>query len=191
MVDNYEKARGESSEWRSPRFYFDRFRLEFDLDPCAPLDGYYAVPAKKIYTIRDNGLAQPWFGLVYVNPPWSEARNTVVPWLRKFFAHEDGGIFVCVARISCSWFHELVLPRADLLCFPTDKTQFYKSDGNPGPAPTNGVVLIGKGEITCNALRQSGLGYRLIVDRTAASSTQISKLSRVPQTVPSTTGAVL
>ena len=95
-------------------------------------------------------------------------RRGVVPWLGKFFAEADGGIFFCVARTSCDWFHEFVLPNAELVAFPRGKTRFIQPDGSPGPAPTNGVALIAKGEIACEALRRSGLGFCVIVDRGAA-----------------------
>jgi len=172
MVDNYEKAKGESSEWRTPGWLLDSIGLGYGLDPCAPTSGYYAVRARKVFTIAENGLLQSWrgHGEVFVNPPWSEERRAVVSWLRKFFAEADGGIFVCVARTSADWFHELVLPHADLLCFPTGKTRFIKPDGSPGPSPTNGIALIAKGEVACDALRRSGLGFCLTVDRSAAPS---------------------
>jgi hypothetical protein len=170
MVNNYEKAVGESSEWRTPQFIFDTLALEFDLDPCAPTFGFNCVPAKRIYTRYDDGLRQPWAGTVYVNPPWSEERRAVVAWLRKFFAHDGGGIFICVARTSADWFHELVLPHAELICFPTGKTRFHRPDGSLGPEPTNGIALLGMGEVACAALRQSGLGFCLTVDRSAAPS---------------------
>src|SRR5262245_42627495 len=111
MDKNFEKAKGLSSEWRTPQYFFDRFGLTFDLDPCAPIDdGYYAVPARKTFTVVDDGLRQPWTGLTFCNPPWSVRRDAVVPWLRRFLEHEGGGIFVCVARTSCWWFHELIYP---------------------------------------------------------------------------------
>jgi DNA N-6-adenine-methyltransferase Dam len=135
---------------------------------AAPKTASVAYRRKKTYTKRDNGLLAPWHGLVFCNPPWSEQKRAVVPWLRKFIAHPGGGIFLCVARTSCDWFHELVLPNADLLCFPTGKTRFIRPDGNPGPAPTNGIALIGKTEVACEALRRSGLGHCLTVDLTAA-----------------------
>jgi len=170
MVDNYEKAKGESSEWRTPASLLDPIGLKYGLDPCAPTGGYYAVQAERVFTIADNGLAQSWhgFGSVFVNPPWSETRRAVVPWLRKFFAEADGGIFVCVARTSADWCQEFVFPNAELVCFPAGKTRFIKPDGSPGPSPTNGIALIAKGEIACEALRRSGLGFCLTVDRSAA-----------------------
>jgi hypothetical protein len=166
----HEAAVGESSEWRTPPSIFDKLKVEFDRDVAAPESGYCCVPARRIYTRRDDGLRQPWDGIVFCNPPWSERRRAIVPWLKRFFAHEGGGIFVCVARTSADWFPELVLPHSELLCFPTGKTRFHKPDGSLGPMPTNGIALIAKGEIACMALRRSGLGFCLTVDPTARRS---------------------
>jgi hypothetical protein len=120
------------------------------------MSGYYAVQAEKLLTAADNGLKQSWRGqgLVFANPPWSEERRAVVPWLRKFNDEADGGIFVCVARTSSDWWHLHVLPHAVLIYFPTGKTRFIRPDGTPGPAPTNGIALLGKGEIACEALQR-------------------------------------
>jgi hypothetical protein len=181
-MDNYERAKGESSEWRTPGpSLLDPIGLKYGLDPCAPTSGYYAVRARKVFTIADNGLLQSWrgHGEVFVNPPWSEERRAVVPWLRKFFAEADGGIFVCVARTSADWFHELVLPNAELIGLPFGKTRFIKPDGSPGPSPTNGIALISKGKVACEALRRSGLGFCLTVDRSAAPSMRANNVGVV------------
>jgi hypothetical protein len=79
-----------------------------------------------------------------------------------------------VARTSADWFQGVVLAHAELLGFPATKTRFHKPDGSLGPEPTNGICLIAKGEIACEALRRSRLGYCLIVDRTAVSSMRVS-----------------
>jgi hypothetical protein len=173
MVDNYEKAVGLSSEWRTPPFIFAALALQFDLDPCAPTSGFYCVPAKKKYTVHEDGLRASWrgYGLSFVNPPWSEGRGAVVPWLRRFYAHPDGGIFVCVARTSCDWWCELVWPLSELILFPRGKTRFLRPDGSPGPSPTNGVALLAKGEVACAALRRCGnglLGFCATPDRSAS-----------------------
>jgi hypothetical protein len=172
MDKNFEKAKGNTSEWRTPATILTALGLKYRLDPCAPTSGYYAVPAEEIYTARDNGLVLPWFGLVFVNPPWSEKKRAVVPWLHRYLSHDGGGIFLCVARTSCDWWHELVLPRAELICFPTGKTRFFMPDGGPGISPTNGIAILAKGEIACEALRRSGLGYCVTVDLSAAPSTR-------------------
>jgi hypothetical protein len=124
MDKNFEKAKGNTSEWRTP-----------------------------------------------ATPPWSEKKRAVVPWLHRYFSHDGGGIFLCVARTSCDWWHELVLPQAELICFPTGKTRFFMPDGGPGASPTNGIAILAKGEIACEALRRSGLGYCVTVDLSAAPPT--------------------
>jgi len=44
--------------------------------------------------------------------PFSGRRGQV-PWLHKFFAH-DNGIAIVAARTSADWCHELVVPAAPL-----------------------------------------------------------------------------
>ena len=129
----HEAAVGESSEWRTPASIFDALRLKFDLDPCGPEDGFCCVPAKRIYTRHNNGLLPPWRGLVFANPPWSERRRAVVPWLRRFFAHPDGGIFLCVARTSADWFQDVVTSRASRIT--KLRSPPTTPPANVGPAP--------------------------------------------------------
>jgi integrase len=64
-------------------------------------------PTRRIFTARDDGLRQPWHGLIWLNPPFGGRRGQV-PWLRKFFEHRNG-IALCAARTSADWFHELVV----------------------------------------------------------------------------------
>jgi hypothetical protein len=163
MAKYHEPSIGLTSEWRTPPSTFNPLGLEFDLDPCSPLDGPDFVPARKKYTINDNGLLQPWFGLAFVNPPFG-GRNGHVPWMMKFFEHGNG-ILVVKAYTSSGWWHGYVVPNAELLCFPKGKTKFIHPDGSVGTAPGHGVCLIGAGEIACAALRQSRLGWTCVIER--------------------------
>jgi predicted RNA methylase len=54
---------------RRRRPLFSALGLVFDLDPSSPGPGHW-VPARKIYTVDDDGLRQPWSGLVFMNPPF-------------------------------------------------------------------------------------------------------------------------
>jgi hypothetical protein len=50
------------------------------------------------------------------------------------------------ARTSADWFHEVVVPNAQTLLFPSGKTKFVRpEDGSVGKEPGTGVVLIGMG----------------------------------------------
>src|SRR5215472_3204465 len=167
----HERSTGQSSEWRTPPAYFDRIGLEFDLDPCWPLARPCFVPARARYTAADDGLRRPWppGALTFVNPPFGGRRGQE-PWLEKFLAHPGGGIALCAARTSADWFHRTVVPRAELLLFPSSKTKFIRPDGSIGKEPGTGVALIGMGRVACEALLHSGLGacMTIVAPRNAA-----------------------
>jgi len=152
----HEPCIGATSDWYTPPEYFEALGLVFDLDPCSPGPGHW-VPARKIYTIKDDGLQQLWDGLVFMNPPFG-GRNGHVPWLVKFLDHANG-IAIVRSYTSSGWFHTYVVPRAELLLFPNGKTRFIRPDGSVGKEPGHGVVLIGMGRIANDALLRSELGF--------------------------------
>jgi DNA N-6-adenine-methyltransferase (Dam) len=156
----HEPSIGLSSDWFTPRPIFDALRLVFDLDPAHPGrdNPHCVVPARKIFTKADDGLRQPWppGDLIFMNPPFGGRRGQV-PWLRKFFQH-GSGIALVAARTSADWFHEVVVPNAELLLFPNGKTKFIRPNGSIGKEPGSGVALIAVGSIACAALLRSGLG---------------------------------
>jgi DNA N-6-adenine-methyltransferase (Dam) len=159
----HENSIGASDDWHSPPEIFRPLGLRFDLDPCAPIDRtHYFVPADNIYTKNDDGLIQPWHGLVFMNPPFGGGsdrcvRRGHVPWLRKFLDHANG-IAIVRAYTSSDWFHDYVVPHAETLLFPRGKTKFIRPDGTIGTAPGHGIVLVGMGEVANIALMRSGLG---------------------------------
>ena len=148
----HENRIGESDEWYTPPWIFDRLGLRFDLDSCSPGPDHW-VPANQVYT--DNGLEREWYGRVFMNPPFG-GRNGHVPWLIKFIQHGNG-IGIVRAYTSAGWFHDH-MPEIDLVCFPRGKTKFIRPDGTEGSAPGHGVVIMAMGSECCDALAQSGIG---------------------------------
>jgi hypothetical protein len=159
----HESSIGATDEWYTPPELFDALGLRFDLDPCSPGQGHW-VPAARIYTKEDDGLAQPWQpgALVFMNPPFG-SRNGHTPWLRKFLDHANG-IAIVRSYTSSGWWHRY-MPQAEALLFPRGKTKFVRPDGSIGGSPGHGVVLVGMGEVAIEALRRSGLG--MLWDRRA------------------------
>ncbi len=153
----HEPSIGRSDDWYTPPEIFRALSLVFDLDPCSPGPGHW-VPARKVYTREEDGLAQPWNGCVFMNPPFGGRRGHV-PWLRKFLDHGNG-VAVVRAYTSADWFHEWAVA-ADTMLFPRGKTKFIRPDGTVGRAPGHGIVLLGIGEPANGALRDSGLGLFL------------------------------
>ena len=152
----HEPSIGASDDWFTPPEIFQALKLTFDLDPCSPGQGHW-VPARKVYTIADDGLSHLWAGLVFMNPPFG-GREGHIPWLAKFLDHGNG-IAIVRAYTSSGWFHRVVVPRAETLLFPKGKTKFIKPDGSIGGSPGHGVVLIGMGDVAGRALSQSALGW--------------------------------
>ena len=157
-MGEHESCIGASDEWYTPPEIFEALGLKFDLDPCSPGPGHW-VPARAVYTQADDGLSQPWHGLVWMNPPFG-GRNGQVPWLRRFFAHRNG-IALVAARTSAAWFHDEAV-RAEAMLFPRGKTKFVRPDGSIGSSPGTGIVLLGMGEVANRALLGSSLGLCLL-----------------------------
>ena len=156
-MSEHEPSIGASDEWYTPPEIFAALGERFDLDPCSPGAGHW-VPADRVYTIADDGLARPWSGFVFMNPPYG-GRNGHVPWLQKFLSH-GSGIAVVRAYTSSAWFHEYAT-KAHVMLFPRGKTKFIRPDGSIGKAPGHGVVLLGMGDKATAALERSGLGLCL------------------------------
>ena len=150
----HEPCTGASDDWYTPPEIFAALGLTFDLDPCSPGPDHW-VPARKVYTIDDDGLKQPWSGLVFVNMPFG-GRFGHVPWLLKFFDHGNG-IAIVRAYTSSSWWHDH-MPRAECIVFPRGKTKFIRPDGTVGKSPGHGIVLVGMGAVAREALISSRLG---------------------------------
>ena len=62
---------------------------------------------------------------------------------------------------------EIVVPAAPLFCFPNGKTKFHRPDGSIGKEPDTGIVLLGMGDLACAALRRSGIGVCMTIDRSS------------------------
>lgn len=73
----------------------------FDLDPCA---GLTTDIGKINYRIQDgeDGLKLPWFGFVWLNPPFSQKEM----WADKMIEHGNG-IMVLPERGSAPWYGPL------------------------------------------------------------------------------------
>jgi hypothetical protein len=170
MAKHFEAAVAQTAEWLTPPEIFHGgpgghprgLRLVFDLDPCSPGPGLCHVPARHVYTKVDNGLILPWRGTTFCNPPFNMSegakRNGIIPWLQRFFNHGNG-ILLVRAQTACGWWHEHIVPNAQLTCFVKGKTKFLRGDGSLGKQPTSGVCLIAAGKTCIDALLNSDLGW--------------------------------
>lgn len=155
---SHESPHIESNEWYTPKSIFDALDLEFDLDPCSPGAGLTHVPARTHYSLAagQDGLALPWNGLVFMNPPYGRETGT---WMRRLKDHGNG-IGLVFARTDVTWFHE-VAPQAGAICFISGRIKFHKGHIGPGSVngtPGAGSMMLGFGDKATQALLDSGLG---------------------------------
>ena len=150
----YEAA-GMSDEWFTPRYIFESIGLEFDLDVAAPRLGPRHVPCSEWFCDTQDGLAQAWRGLVWMNPPFGH-QSTKRKWLKKFFEHGNG-IALLPDRTSAPWWQEFA-PLADVVLFVAPKVKFEHPNGSIGKSPGTGTTLFAAGERAANALLNSDLG---------------------------------
>lgn len=147
---------GEENQWFTPKYIFDAIGLEFDMDPCSPGAGLTHVPAKKHLTIVEDGLATPWEGTVFVNPPYG---NHTPVWMKKLAEHNDG-IALVFSRTDVKWFQEYA-SQTSAVCFISSRVKFHKGhigEGSQVGTPGTGSMLLAFGEKAAEALKQSGLG---------------------------------
>lgn len=99
----------DSDERFTPRWIFDGLGLHFALDPASPGEGAGdCVPATVKIAKVQNGLSIDWFGLVWLNPPFSDA----TAWADRFRAHRDGLFLGPIA--NARWTFDL-MDAADLV----------------------------------------------------------------------------
>jgi hypothetical protein len=152
----WEKS-GQSDDWFTPKYIVDALGERFDLDVAAP--SKHNIPARVWYST--DGLTNPWFGFVWMNPPFG-GRNGLEPWLARFFAHGNG-IALTPDRTSAPWFRRAAAAADAVLFMP--KVKFERPDGSIGASPSNGTALFAAGARAKLALMRAqyaGLGFVMV-----------------------------
>jgi len=144
---------GETNVWLTPPHILHALG-PFDLDPCAAPEPRPWPTAARHYVEADNGLALPWPGRVWCNPPYGEHTGL---WLERLANHGDG-IALIFARTETQMFFAQVWERADAVFFFDGRLTFHHQDGRRaaanGGAPS---CLVAYGLRNVSALRSCGL----------------------------------
>lgn len=128
----------------------------FDLDPCAAPEPRPWSTACVHYALPQNGLALPWHGRVWCNPPFGKAAD---PWLFWCWQHGDAVALVPAAVETKRW-QAFVWGCADAVLFIRGRLRFCTPTGAPADSfPGSAIALIAYGVANAAALRASGLGH--------------------------------
>lgn len=148
--------RGATDSWITPKGIIDALG-EFDLDPCRCTPQPWEC-AHEYYTVTDDGLGRPWFGRVWLNPPYSE----VWQWMERLADHGRGTALV-FARTEVKGFVEQIWRRASAVMFLHGRLFFHHPDGSRAKGNSGGPsCLVAYGEDDAQRLRDSGLAGSIV-----------------------------
>lgn len=151
-IGGHQSARMRSDTWLTPPEILGALG-SFDLDPCTPEVMPWQT-ARHRFTVQDDGLAQDWFGRVWLNPPYGREAEA---WLQKLVRHGTGTALI-FARTETAAFFKTVWNAASALLFLEGRLSFHHADGaratkNAG-APS---VLIAYGLDDADILAECGI----------------------------------
>lgn len=143
------RAEQQRHEWYSPAEVVGAAREVMggiDLDPASSPIANKSVGAATYYTVRDNGLTRPWFGRLWMNPPYGrQGPRFVRRFVEEFTAGrvEQGVLLLGVHHTFTRWAQPL-RALAPIRCEPPGRLRFTNERGELGN-PEHASVVLGIG----------------------------------------------
>ena len=143
----WNPARPSSNEAYTPEWACGPAREAlggFDLDPASCEEANATIRAARFFSIEDDGLAHPWSGKIWLNPPYSGPGGTLIAWIGKLLADVESGAVVEAVALLPAYVEtealQAVLARCDAVCFPSRRIQFERP-GLPAMHPPAGSAV--------------------------------------------------
>jgi hypothetical protein len=114
------------------------FVSEIELDPCGHPESVVGA-TRTYYLPEEDGLALPWEGYAYVNPPWgwdfNDDGGSVSAWLARCERRERADkwlrrprtIAYVPAAAHTAYWRRLVLPAATAVCFAQETAELVRA----------------------------------------------------------------
>ena len=127
------------NDWETPQDFFEKLDQEFhfETDVCALPEN---AKCEKFYTPDEDGLAQKWIGVCWMNPPYGRG---IIDWVEKaYISAKAGATVVCLlpSRTDTKWWHDYCLKGE--IRFVRGRLKFNKSKDS---APFANSVVIFRG----------------------------------------------
>lgn len=139
----------DENEWYTPVKYIKAAKKvlrRIDLDPATCKEANKTVKARTIYTAEDNGMDQPWFGAIWLNPPYGRLAGQFIQ--RLVLEYQGDAIESAIALVNAhctdtEWFQDL-WPYP--LCFTDHRIDFNSNGREKKTTSTHGSVFAYLGE---------------------------------------------
>jgi len=134
----------DQNEWYTPAKYIKAAKKvlgRIDLDPASCPEANKIVKARNIYTSDENGMDQPWFGAVWLNPPYGRLAGQFVQRLVLEYEGEAVESAIALVNSHCTdtdWFQSL-WPYP--LCFTDHRIDFNSGGREKKTTSTHGSVF--------------------------------------------------
>lgn len=143
-----------SVEWYTPPGYVQAARTlmgEIDLDPASCAEANRLVQAATFYTRQQDGYTRPWWGRVWLNPPYGRATNGASNqqrWSHRLLvAFTDGQVAEAVLLVTAAtgtrWFQPFYRYP---VCLCDHRIRFLSGSGDTRagqPTQENAFVYLG------------------------------------------------
>lgn len=141
-----------NDRWLTPRTVVDALGT-FDLDPCgAP--GHELAEVTYLQEDGFDGLAEPWAGRVWLNPPYGREMRK---WTERLVEHGVGTAPIPVATGTKHW-QEVIFPAASAIHFYRHRIKFLRRDGvEDGMVSPQASAIVAFGDADAAHLLRSGL----------------------------------
>ncbi len=149
-MNNFNTVTNGYDEWITPKWITDAIG-PFDLDPCSPGDRRPWDTAEYHLDKTQDGLACPWFGRVWCNPPYGKE---TFKWINKL-ADYGNGIALIFARTETKGFHREIFKRADGIMFFEGRLKFCYVTGEEADTSNAPSCLVAYGENNLNIIKTS------------------------------------
>ena len=136
------------NEWYTPEAYIKAacdVMGRIDVDPASTLEANGVVKASTFFTAEQDGLAQEWWGNIWLNPPY--ASGLVERFAEKLISSErvTQAVVLVNNATETRWF-QLLLSKAAALCLPAGRIKFWHPRKVAAPLQGQAILYFGPKE---------------------------------------------